>query len=927
MPKIGSSAQDTLARLEAAERRLREITDHLPGAVYQLLLAPDGGARLAYVSEGIASLVGIDKAAAERDIGLLFALVLPEDLPGLQDAIRIVAAERRLMDYDFRFRHGITGELRWLRSRAAPFPGPDGVVICNGFWQDISDVRSLKEELAATRDATTAAEIRLREITDAMPGAVYQFRVGVEGGMQMTYLSEGIQQLVGVDPDQGQQDRTTQFRTVLPQDMQKVALAIRAATQKLEMLDVDFRIRHARSGEIRWVRSMGRPRREADGSTLFNGFWQDITAEHEAEERLQAAQKRLLGITDTVPGVVFESHWSEKTGDALPFISGGVEELCGVPKEEAEADIRSLFSVVIPEDLPRFLGMMQEGHRHENPVVMDFRIRHRKTGELRWARIAASPPRHTPDGYRWRSGFWQDTTDFKQMQAELAQARDAAEAANRAKSEFLARMSHEIRTPMNAILGLSQLALRGELPPRERDYLERTQRAAKSLLGVINDILDFSKVEAGKLATEAIPFRLDEVLDNLDAVIGVKAAEKRLSYSCRVAAEVPGALVGDPLRLGQVLVNLAGNAVKFTERGGVRVRVSCAARDASDALLQFEVQDTGIGIDAGQRQRLFEGFFQADASTSRRYGGTGLGLAISRRLVEAMGGSIEVESEPGRGSTFRFSLRMGVATEAQLRELPEPGQGAGLDGVRLLVVDDNDTNQLIAREMLEGVGAQVRSALNGREALEALAQERFDAVLMDVHMPEMDGYEATRRLRADSRHAALPIIAMTASVTLQDRTLCEAAGMNAHVAKPIDLDELLVTLLRWVRPQRAPAPVEVVKAVQEEWQLPGIDVAAGLRRVGGKRETYLRVLKVFADSIGDPPAEVRVALRVGATDAALEVAHRLRGAAGNIGATELAEAAAALERALREERDAGPLVMRLQESWLRMRPGLEELVE
>ncbi|HSW15473.1 MAG TPA: PAS domain-containing protein [Solimonas sp.] len=914
------------ARLAAAERRLREITDHLPGAVYQLRLSADGAVQLPYVSEGVAALVGVDKATAEADIQALFSRVLPEDLPGLQQAIHVVATELAVMNYDFRFRHAVTGELRWLRSRAAPLREPDGTVICNGFWQDITDIRSLQDELGRTRDATAAAEHRLREIIDTVPGALYQFRVSTSGVVEMTYISEGIETLIGIEPDVAHQDKTAQFRTLLPQDMAKVGVAIREATRKLELLDVDFRIRHAKNGEIRWIRSLGRPQREADGSTLFNGFWQDITAEHEAEERLQAAQKRLLGITDTVPGVVFESHWSPERGDALPYISAGVEQISGVPKEEVEADIRSLFGLVIPEDLPRFLGMMEEGHYHDNPVQMDFRIRHRMTGELRWARIGASSPRRTPDGYRWRSGFWQDITDMKQLQAELGEARDASEAANRAKSEFLARMSHEIRTPMNAIIGLSQLALRGTLPAREQDYLERMQRAAQSLLGVINDILDFSKVEAGKLGLEEIPFRLDEVLDNLDAVIGVKAAEKRLGYSCRVAAGVPAALVGDPLRLGQVLVNLVGNAVKFTEQGSVRLRIGVQEQSGDEVLLRFEVQDSGIGLDETQRSRLFEGFFQADASTSRRYGGTGLGLAISRRLVEAMGGSIEVESEPGQGSLFRFFVRLGVATEVQLRQLPQMGQGLRLDGMRLLVVDDNDTNQLVAREMLEAVGASIAIAGNGREALEAVEREHFDAVLMDVHMPEMDGYEATRILRADPRQAALPIIAMTASVTLRDRTLCEAAGMNAHVGKPIDLNQLLVTLLRWARPQAAAAPAtQPAPPAEDMWTLPGIDVARGLERIGGRRETYLRVLKVFAQSSGDPPAELRSALARGAPVAAAELAHRLRGAAGNIGAMELADAATALEQALREGRDPTAMLQRLEQCWQVLQPGLAQL--
>jgi len=898
-----------------SERDLQELADSLPGVVFQIAADAQRNIRYTYVSARSTEVLGLAPQDILKDPLAPARLVLPEDAARLYGAYRDSLQDLKPFSVDVRIRRPDGRRIR-VRTFATPRAAGEGY-LWNGYWHDVTEESRARSRLAA-------AERRLREITDTVPGALYQFRVSASGEVQMTYLSEGIEALIGIDPDVAQQDKTAQYRTLLPQDMAKVGMAIREATRRLELLDVDFRIRHARSGEIRWIRSLGRPQREADGSTLFNGFWQDITAEHEAEERLQAAQKRLLGITDTVPGVVFESHWSPESGNALPFISGGVERLCGVTKEEVEADIRSLFRLVIPDDLPRFMGMMEEGHTHDDPVQMDFRFRHRATGELRWARIAASPPRKTPDGYRWRSGFWQDITDIKQLQDELAEARDAAEAANRAKSEFLARMSHEIRTPMNAIIGLSQLALRGSLPEREHDYLERMQRAAQSLLGVINDILDFSKVEAGKLGLEAIPFRLDEVLDDLDAVISVKAAEKKLHYSCRVASGVPGALIGDPLRLGQVLINLVGNAIKFTAQGSVRVRVAMQEQTGDAVLLRFEVQDSGIGLDPAQRGRLFEGFFQADASTSRRYGGTGLGLAISKRLVEAMGGRIEVESKPGQGSLFRFFARFGLASEAQLRQLPEPGQGLRLDGMQLLVVDDNDTNQLIARELLEAVGARVRCVGNGREALAAIEGSHFDAVLMDVHMPEMDGYEATRILRRDPRHAALPIIAMTASVTLRDRKLCEAAGMNAHVGKPVDLNELLVTLLRWVRPQRAAPEVNIV-AADAAWTLPGIDVAAGLARIGGRRQTYERVLKVFAASAGDPPAEVRAALARCAPEQARELAHRLRGAAVNVGANALATAAAELERALREGIEPSAALQEMEARWTIVRDGLLRL--
>ena len=389
-----------------------------------------------------------------------------------------------------------------------------------------------------------------------------------------------------------------------------------------------------------------------------------------------------------------------------------------------------------------------------------------------------------------------------QRTAALQTAMEAADAANRAKTAFLANMSHEIRTPMNAVLGMAYLALHSGLNERQRNYVQKIQTSATLLLSLVDDILDFSKVEAGRVEIEQTVFALADVLGQAQDIVGVRAAQKGLGLSFPLAGPVPTHLVGDPLRLGQVLINLCNNAVKFTEQGEVSCSIQALPTpEPAMVQLRFSVRDTGIGMTPEQRALLFKPFSQADGSTSRRYGGTGLGLAISQRLVQLMGGQIEVDSQPGVGSCFWFELRLGVAEAvpaATDHELPQ--EPASLVGLRVLLVEDNEINQELALELLRNAGIEPTVAANGQEALRCLEQHAFDGVLMDCQMPVMDGFEATRLLRADDRWRRLPVIAMTASARAIDRAEALAAGMDDHIAKPIDVEVLYSTIGRWMRP-------------------------------------------------------------------------------------------------------------------------------
>ena len=506
-----------------------------------------------------------------------------------------------------------------------------------------------------------------------------------------------------------------------------------------------------------------------------------------------------------------------------------------------------------------------------------------------------------------------DISPQKAAQRAMAEAKEAAEEATRMKSDFLANMSHEIRTPMNAILGMSRLALDTELSAKQRNYINKVNLAATNLLGIINDILDFSKIEAGKMGLEMTEFRLEDVLENLASLIGLKAEEKGLELLFDTPASLPTALIGDPLRLGQILINLGNNAVKFTERGKIVVSVSAEPIVDGQVCMHFSVRDTGIGMTSEQCGRLFQAFSQADASTTRKYGGTGLGLAISRNLVDLMQGEIHVESVPGEGSNFSFSVMLGVQQAPQVSRVllaeDKASARSQLEGARVLLVEDNEMNQELAVELLEQAGLKPVVVGDGQQALDLLAKDSaFDGILMDCQMPVMDGYEATRRMRADPALAKLPILAMTANAMAGDRDKVLAAGMNDHIPKPLQPEQMFATMARWIKPAEKPASSSSVRAQTSADEalpmLPGIDTTAGLATCAGNAALYRKQLLRFLQSQQHFAQDFAHAGQADDPDAATRCAHTLKGNAGNIGARELEQAAAALEAACNKRETA-----------------------
>ena len=835
-----------------------------------------------------ATLLGAPRSMLNKQPLTRFILKEDQDIHYLRSRQLFTTGESQ--EYELRMATS-AGTTFWGQVTTTVARNDSGAAVCRMVVSDITKRKKAEERLALLHRA-------LHTILDSAPVGIC-----LTIASRLKWVNRKIEELFLYSREELEGQTTRMLYSTQTACEQPDADAIPLLAQKGEYETTQELVR--RDGAHLWVRYHAKavdPANQHEGA-----IWiiEDITEHKQAEAATQKALSlHTATLEATADGLLVVDCAGRWTTFNRKFL-----EFWGIPPEDvAKGDdemILQTHALLRLADPEAFLAKVKD--LYNRPAATSFDSFAFKDGRI-FERY--SHPQFLEDAIVGRVWSFRDVTARVTAERELNVVREAAETANRAKSEFLANMSHEIRTPMAAIIGLGDLTLEMTLSPAQRGNLEKITSSARSLLGILNGILDLSKVEAGNLHLESVAFSLPASLEKVVGLIIGPADAKGVEFRTVVAPDAPQVVAGDSLRLEQVLINLLGNAVKFTHQGSVELAIAPVETSAARVVLEFTIRDTGIGLSSEQCAAIFTPFTQGDNSTTRRYGGTGLGLSISQRLVALMGGEITVLSEPGQGSTFRFTACFRPAAPEDVPPASAPGRSdlSVIRGARVLLVEDQAIIRQIVRTQLLQAEIEVTVATNGREAVELVVQaaERFDLVLMDIQMPEMDGYEATRRLRELWSPEELPIIAMTAHAMAEEHRKCLAAGMNDHVTKPMEVEALYEKLCHWLQPRSGLSGMsgEYIKAaisVAELAELPGIHTGEGLARQGGDPAVYRSLLQQFVRENREIAVRFITLLHAGDFAACRMEARSLKGVASYLGIEGIAATAGNLETALIQE--------------------------
>jgi PAS domain S-box-containing protein len=877
--------------LRESEERFRIMADSCPMGIW--VTDEQGGTR--FINRRYREFSGVTSEQVEPNEWR--SRIHPDDSLEFVGALQRALKEHAPFRTEGRHRRA-DGEWRWVESYAVPRFSSGGEFL--GLVGTSKDITERKRAEEALRES----EERFRNMADGCPEAMWV--TSADGSNN--FLNRACREFCGTNCEQVVKGNWQSM--VHPEDAEEYLGAIQRAVREHTNFKGEARLRRA-DDEWRWVVTHAVPRFSQSGEYLGDiGLSLDITERKQAEQALRTSEEKFRQLAENIR----EVFWMMDPGsDKFLYISPAYEQVWGRTCDSVYRNSASRPEAIHPDDLERSRRLLARQMQGE-PVENEYRIR-TPDGQEKWIRSRAFPVRDEGGKLIRAVGIAEDITERKRYEAELIEAREGADAANRAKSCFLANMSHEIRTPMNGVIGMLQLLALTDLTKEQRHYAAVAQSSGQTLLALIDQILDLSRIEARQVTLENRSFNLRDVVAEVVQLLSVQANAKGLPIHCYISPEIPPLVVGDAHRLRQVLTNLTANAVKFTEQGVVALD---AAMDAAmenqgngSATVRFTVTDTGIGIRQSQAATLFSPFTQADVSTTRKYGGTGLGLAISKQIVEMMGGTIGVDSREGRGSAFWFTAVFELAPQpapaSERQDAPcgtpaEPAQEKAM--ARILVVEDNSTSREVALAQLRKLGYQASAVSNGADAVKAVESGRFGLVLMDCQMPVMDGFQAARRIRSSSQPAiaGIPIVAVTANAMKNDRERCLREGMNGYLAKPVKLEPLANALATWLpepgagdRPQTPGPPNEIRERTDQE--KPAFNSESLLRRLTGDRRLAGKIVEGF---LRDAPSEfqkLRTRLEDADAAGASLQAQALKGSAATVGAESLHAILRAIEQA------------------------------
>jgi PAS domain S-box-containing protein len=898
-------------RLRESEERFRIMADGCPSPMWVTNAA--GG--LQFINRAYRELCG---TTCEQVAGNKWQLAIhPDDVAAHTAEFYRAVRDHAPFKAEARVRRA-DGEWRWVVSFGAPRFSPGGEYLGHvGLSPDITERKRAEVALRESEERYRMLAHALRSTDECVNITDTENRI--------LYVNDAFLRTYGYREDEliGQNIAMVRSARTPPGTYAEILPATLAGGWRGELWN-----RSQQGREFLISLATSQVCDETGRRVALVGVARDITEQKESEEALRSSEEKFRQLTENMRGVV----WMMVPGsDKLLYVSPAYERVWGRTCESVYRDPASRLEAIHPDDLEHCRVSFARQMRGEH-LESEFRIR-TPDGREKWIGGRAFPVRGQDGKVIRVVGIAEDITQRKRYETELIQAREAADSANRAKSCFLANMSHEIRTPMNGVIGMIQLLLETDLTAEQRQYANVIQTSGGVLLNLIDDILDLSKIEARRVTLENVGVSVRQTFGEVVQLLRVQAGAKGLRMDARVSADVPAVLRGDGRRLRQVLTNLAANAVKFTPHGSIQLNASVDRVDSGTATVRFTVADTGIGIRRDQAERLFAPFVQADDSTTRKYGGTGLGLAISKQLVGMMGGTIGVDSQEGRGSTFWFTAVFGTAAETAQppagerpdeRPAAAPATAPVARDAKILVAEDNAINRDVALAQLRKLGYQATAVVNGAEAVEAVRRGGYDLVLMDCEMPVLDGFAATRRIR-ESIDPGISILAVTAFAMTGDRERCLNAGMNDYLAKPMELNRLAELLTRWLPESRGADRAQTPAEPAAEPAMAAFNPEVLLRRTMGDRQLADSVVKGF---LADVPSQLdTLRQRVHGADApgAQSLAQSLTSAAATVAADSLHAIAAAMERAgaVGQLDRCGELLPRASEEFERFKGALE----